>query len=234
MKTIINQFNKIGDILISIPMSRELIKDGHTIVYPVYKHMLNLQKHFPDIEFIDMNELDIDYESRELVTDGDKTIFPLRFSNTITNSGGRMTGLTSKSELYNKYFNLDIEFDIWRDLTWERDIEKEKELSERLMIKEGEKYNIINENYAGAHKREIKVDNGYKNIYMEPIEGFSILDWSYVIENATTIYTVVTSLLIMAEILNLNAKELHMYKRPHEIDMINVNCLITKNWIPHK
>ena len=233
-KIIINQFNKIGDILVSIPASKELIRMGYKVCYPMYHHMLGLKYHFPSIEFIDKNDLIIDYDCRELCVNGLNLIVPLRYSNNIINNGIRIFGLRSKTELYNKYFGLGLDKDFWRTLNWDRNLDKEKELMNKLGVEDGEKYNLINEFYAGGYKRIITVQNRYKNIYMDKVEGFDILDWSHVIENAETIHTVVTSLLIITEVLSTRAKELHLYKRPHEPDMENVKHLIKKIWTEHK
>lgn len=223
-KTIIfNQFAGIGDILFIEPIIRKYFIDGHSVILPVQKDFLNLQANFPYIKFIDMDLFDINYDEKKIVENENFIILPLRFSNNM---------------MSNKYKMVDMNFDLWKTLTWLRHRFKEEKLKKLLGIEAGDKYNLINKNFTSIQPfqcREINVKNEYKNIIMTPIDGFNLLDWSGVIESASTIHTVNTSILYLLEILELSTKDIHLYSRNvNGLDFKDIEYLFNIDFKKHK
>ena len=69
---------------------------------------------------------------------------------------------------------------------------------------------------------------------MNKIDGFTMLDWRKVIENAKTIHTVGTSINIIIEVMDTMATEYHLYARkPIEHDCNHYNYLFNKGYIEH-
>ena len=211
---IFNQWAGIGDILFIEPIMRKYFQNGHTVILPVLNQLLSLQPYFPYVKFVDMDSLDIDYEEKNVVETEEHIILPIRHS---------------VPRMGNKYVMVDMDFNDWRNLTWLRHRNKEEKLKKILGIKAGDKYNLINGNFSSHYpfvQREIVVRNGNKNIIMTPIKGFTLLDWAGVIENATAIHTVNTSIMYMLEILELSTNDIHVYSRNENgKDFIKVDYL---------
>ena len=227
MNIIINQFAGIGDILFTIPIARYFIKKGHKVTYPTVFE--GLDKHFPDITFKNKQDLDIDYDSKEfIVTKEDNLIIPMRWANEIAKVYYRACMLS-------KYMIVNLPFGLWRTLSWERDRKKEDRLfSEVLKIKEGERYRLINNIYMsdGSKKINVPMNHRIKNIHLKPIEGYTLLDWGKVIENASEIFIVNSAILVLMEILTLRCQQAHIFKRvPMEIDHYNYSYICSKNYV---
>jgi len=134
-----------------------------------------------------------------------------------------------------KYTMYGESFEIWRGLTYKRNYEKENRLKS-ITGAIGE-YELHFENYGsipdGPSKKPIQT-NGTKIIKVERIDGFNLLDWSGIIENAKAIHAVSSSCIYLFEILNLVAKEIHLYSRKlGKRDFDYVTRLLTKNYIFH-
>jgi hypothetical protein len=205
------------------------MKGGNKIVFPTI--FPELDKHFPDIPFIDKDMVDIDYECRDTIIKNNTTIVPFRFADQILR-------VSYRNCMASKYRMFDLPVDMWRELRWERDLDNENKLFYKVLgLKDKDKYNLINTNFMSdfsGHAR-IKIHNDYKNITMEHIPDFSMLDWGMVIERAKSIYTVATSLMYIIEIIDTSKmEELHLYKREgmenhHEY----YDYLLTKKWVLH-
>ena len=137
--------------------------------------------------------------------------------------------------MWDKYKLVDEPWENWRNFTIIRDHEKEDELFKELGLKEGDKYNVINENQTRIfQKTEIKVDNGLQNIYMNLDPRYNMLDWLKVWYNATTIHTVATASLVLIDALDdLQPEERHIYKRIWDHDHSSYDYYMNKNYIWH-
>jgi hypothetical protein len=134
--------------------------------------------------------------------------------------------------------------EMWRQLYWERDSDKECDLAAKVLpwyetIKiYYDEYELIceeggNITDGGTFKKQMGT-SGLPRIYLQRLEGYTLLDWSAIIENATIIHAVSSSSLYLFETLNLKAKEIHLYSRKagqRDFDMIKP--LMSKNYILH-
>lgn len=229
MKIIINQFRGLGDILFTIPIARHYISHGFEVTYPVDPIYEDISKHFPDINFVNMNSLSIDYNRRDFYYYKDALVIPMRFSDSLMKVPYNLC-------MASKYMLVNLDMNKWRTLYWKRDVEAEERLSTILNIKSGERYNLVNCNFLTTFAGQVKInpDNGLRNIFMKHIPGYTMLDWGSVIQNAEYIYTVGTSINYMLEVIDLKAKEIHLYPRmPVETDFRNYNYLLNKSYIFH-
>jgi hypothetical protein len=63
---------------------------------------------------------------------------------------------------------------------------------------------------------------------MEIIDGFTLLDWYKVLQNAKQIHTVSTSIIYMLEKMELNAEAVCIYiRKPEEQDLKNIDYILT-------
>jgi hypothetical protein len=221
---IINQFIGLGDILFIIPICDYYYNLGHNIIFPINEEFLNIQKNFKHIQFVNKNNYHIDYESNEIVEYEDYTILPLRFSNNILNNGNPETCMSDK------YQFLNLPLDIWKNLKWERDFEKENELYyDVLGLKDGEEYNLINTSFSMDKNINLNLNNGLKNINMKILKDFNLLDWYKVITNASSIHTVGTSIIFIIEVMK-TTNDLNLYRREGEKDFSFYLYLLEKKY----
>ncbi len=229
---IINQFLGLGDILYLVPMIRHWMNLGHDVIWPIADEYFELKRHFPDIQFCkksDWPRVRYDYPKEYLHQwqYGNYQVKPLRWNMTRNLS----EAMTSKYAMY----NLDPE--MWRELFWQQDMQKEQELKE-LLKAEGE-YALYFQEFGnitdgGSSFRVLPIDDRYKRIYSARVKGFTILDLATVIENATVIHAVSSSCIYLFEMLNLKAKEVHLYSRKlGNRDFEMVKPILTKNYILH-
>lgn len=227
---VFNQFFGIGDILFIEPIMRKYFQDGHRIILPVLSKFLNLNSYFPYINFIDKDLYNINYEEKNIIEEDNRIIIPMRWSREFYNSPSIYT-------MKNKYKMMNMDLDEWRKLTWIRHRHKEKRLKQLLNINENEKFNLINKNYHTFNNgiREIVVNNNYRNVYMDFIDGYTLLDWAEIVESAATIHTVNTSLMFLLETLDLSTDDINIYSRNNNgADFKQTEYLFKKNYIKHK
>jgi hypothetical protein len=123
-----------------------------------------------------------------------------------------------------------MDWKTWRNATFVRNEKKESELMEKLGIKQGEEYTLINRNFGTQPVRtaNIPTQSG-KIIEMKAIEGFGLFNWAKVIESATNIHTVSTSIIYLFELLELKC-EPHIYiRKPIERDHSNYQHIMVKH-----
>ena len=89
---------------------------------------------------------------------------------------------------------------------------------------------LINELYAWG-KIPITVNTDLKKVYFKPIPGYSMLDWSLVIEKADEIHCIDCAVLYVIDALETTEK-LHRYRRVHE-DM-ELRSILRKKYYKHK
>lgn len=214
----------IGDIIFEQTVVRKVAGDN-PILWPVEPQFLDgLTRAYPDLKFVDKRTLLIDYERKDDYIWGDMRMLPLRWADSICK-------VPYSDCMKSKYMLYGMEWQSWRvHAMWQRDGQKEYELRNHLRLPS--KYNLINRNFGSQSqlKAAIEVDNGLPNINMHTIEGFSLFDWAYVIENATEIHTVSTSIIYIMEMLQIRSESVHLYpRRPIEQGFENVEYILQKH-----
>jgi len=212
-KVLINQPYFLGDIIFVMALIQKLVTDGYEVIYPVRDEYMNLQKNFPTVNMVALSRFS-KYEHynrvEPLYVDNEYQVISLRHSFT-------RKGLPY--HMNNKYECMGLPVDMWRDIKIIRDFETENKLFNVLELKSDEKYNLINKNHRPFFRNNgqpIIVENGFRNITMEMIEGFSLLDWIGVMEKAQSIHTVATSNQYLMETIPTMPKEMHIYRRYNE------------------
>lgn len=219
----------IGDIIFEQSLIQSFIDSGYNnIVWGVESHYVEgLNRAYPHIHFIDHRLLNIDYNRRDQYKIHDALVLPLRWADALLN-------VPYSECMKAKYSLYGMDWQIWREhAMWQRDRVRENQLFDELNIK-GD-YNLINTNFQTNAKGQvpITVDNGLQNVYMRTLPGYSLFDWAKVLIKATTIHTVSTSIIYMLELLNLSAKEVHIYPRFPERHLKNVEYIFTKDYVLH-
>lgn len=114
-------------------------------------------------------------------------------------------------------FFYDTDYSDWKNyFSLKRNLDKEEALIKSLGVDLSQPYNFINPcfgtppNYVTLPN--IIPNNEYKNVYMKMIEGFTIFDWIGVVEKATEIHTVETSLYYILEKLGIE-ENVYIYSK---------------------
>lgn len=227
-----SQYFGLGDIIFSMALIEDFIKLGYDIVWDVQSDYVNIQKHFPHIKFRDKKDSKINHERKEdrILNDGTRVI-PIRWADQILKRPFKDV-MRAKYDLYH------IDWNRWREVTWVRDEGAENRLFfEMLKLTLNEEYTLVNRNFRSNQTGKAIIDTTGlpgKIIEMQAIEGYTLFDWGKVIENATQIHTVSTSVNYMMEVMELKAKELHLYlRKPDEKDFTFVDYIFKKPYIYH-
>lgn len=209
MKAVILQYFGLGDNIFTIELCNRLIQDGYEIIYPVMPHFVEgLQRAYPHIKWVNYQEFPADYNCKE-----DKVINGLRHIPVRWSDGWNKTPY--RDCMANKYKMFGLDWQIWRDgAMWQRDSMREDTLYQ-VATEFGNDYRLISDTFGSDFGNKVKIEKSgtIPNIAIEFYEGFSLFDWAKVIENATEIHVVSSSIIYLLEMLDLRAKEVHLYQR---------------------
>lgn len=232
MNVIINQFAGLGDILFIEPIYRYYFDRGFTVIAPINPDNLWIQEYIPYVEFKDKTKFRYDYESPTQKDDGQVHV-PLRFAHPLLRGYDLHYGDDRKNWMPDKYTYLGLPVEMWRTLKFKRNMEREQQLFDWLGLEET-KYDFFNSKFGGSFET-IKIPNSKLiRVDMRKIEGFTLLDWGMVIENAQNIHTVETSIIYYIESLNCKATEKHLYPRmPWLPNVEYMMDLLGETWIYH-
>lgn len=130
-----------------------------------------------------------------------------------------------------KYQVSGVEMDDWADhVTLRRDLEKEERLFRQLGLDDGVPYALINET---CSTRTIPFPHRApeKEVRLRMVEGFSLIDWSTVIERAARIATVDTSIVLLIEALKITGKPLHVVSRYEPPSFRELQNILKLEWL---
>ena len=231
MRYIINQFQGLGDVFFCEPIARHLYNNGkNEILWPILDEFIWIKEYIPYINFVKKSEFRFDYENTFFGHIDSNTIHvPLRFANPIFRNLHPHDYSDQYHTMLDKYRMMDLPENMWRTFTWVRNYEKENELY-NLLVK-NEKYILINNFWSDGVLNISFNEDGRDVIYMNRINGFSLLDWSKIIENADEIHTVSTSNLYIIESLMLKTDKVYLYPRkPRENNFEGILEFVNKNF----
>ncbi len=228
---VVSQPAGLGDIIYSMTLIRRLAAPSYKVLWPVLSHFVEgCQRAYPDVTFIPKEWCPVDLTMKKDIEFNLYRYIPIRWSD-------GWKGLPYTENMKSKYSMYDMDYRTWKELSFfRRDLEREKRLMEILGLKEGEKFNLINKFFGSnsQYQCDIEIKNEYKNIEISSLDGFSLFDWSSIIENASEIHVANSSILYLLEILNFKAKEVHLYcRKPIEKDFSFTDYLHTKPYILH-
>jgi hypothetical protein len=213
---------------------------GYEVYWPVISEFKWLNNYIKDFHFISWNdevnhisapplpeEVVFPYKEKYLVETKTEINESLFFFQGFINVNPIMAG---------KYNSIDLDWKDWRDyVIFDRNKEKEDELYyDVLNLKDEEEFIFVNRKY--CTRPNIMTFNGLDHIInrskkriidMSIIDGFSLFDWCKVLEKASEIHMIETSLNYLLESPNLynkiKTKSLYLYSRQssfHEVEYL--------------
>ncbi len=233
MKTvlILQQFG-LGDQIWSQTIAHKFIKDGYEVVWPVKnEYFEGLCRAYPKIKWVPDSIIKPEvFDIKEKIEHEGMLVAPIRWSDSYMK-------LPYKDVMAAKYLMYGMEWQMWKKYAaWERNFYLENELFKKVGLQNGEPYNVVNTRFGSGTERniEIKCENGFRNIELQIIPGFSLFDWQKILMEAKEIHTVSTSLLYILEMLPLTCP-IHLYTRkPVEQNLNFVRFLLTKDYNLHE
>lgn len=221
-----------GDHIFAMGVARHIMDQGYKIMWPVKEQFLDGNYDaYPDITFVNEVFCSPKYLliKEDCIVDSMR-IIPIRWSDSILHVDSKLW-MRSKYDLYN------LDYKEWKSsANYVRNIDKENHLFHIYGIEKGEKYNLINGMFRSNFTGNICInpENGFKNVEMRIIPGYSLFDYSLLIQNAETIHAVNSAIFYLLELLELKASEVHLYSRiPDEIGFPYTDYLQTKTYILH-
>jgi hypothetical protein len=217
-KLLLNQPGKVGDILICLPIAEHYSKLGYDVEWLCPKEYHSLFNY-------------VDYCKPVTSQSGAyKKEIDLSFGLN-TKSKVHQLWLKERKNLESfidlKYSIAEVPIENFRKLNYKRNIENENKLYDLLGLSEGDVFTLLHRNSDyGTH---IDVDtNGNRIVEFSPMLNFCIFDWRKVIENASEIHCIDSSLLNFVDSIETNAKLFYHItdKVPHQYD----RARLVKNW----
>ena len=229
---LIKQPAGFGDIIFCQKIAKILQEktEYKKIIWPVAPVYSYLNEYMGDDDLYIPNETD-DFPCKEVYQSGSIAVLKSEefFFIPLQSSDSMFSACTChnnpRAHGHIKYNFCDMEYHDWKDyVAFRRFEDRECALIEHLGLNILEPYNLINKSCGTPphceYRNNIKPDNDYKNVYMEPIEGFSLFDWLKVCEHAKEIHTMETGLWYLLDKINL--ENVYIYSK------------YTSEWNPEK
>lgn len=209
---VIKQSAGIGDIFFLMKIADTIANIGYNVVWPIKKEIFYINQYLTkhnNIHFVE--------EGASLQNYSQQVSIDFENADKIFNNGSL---LVAKYQLAKQY-GLDITHEDWKDfLVLKRNYEKENKLFYNILnLKDGEKYSLYNRNYGTPphykQKKNMKNPIFDKKVEMFISNEYTIFDWLSVVEKASEIHIVDSSLTYLIENLTINTNHInmHLYSR---------------------
>jgi hypothetical protein len=133
---------------------------------------------------------------------------PTRFSEQIYQNRNSDDYDISRTCMTDKYRVLGLNTDMWKSLKFTRNYEKEQNLKNIILGDVEGEYDFCNIFYGGIDPGSNDISSKIKEerplIKLSVVHGYSLIDWCGVIEGATKLHTVSTSLLFIIQSIRNN------------------------------
>jgi hypothetical protein len=225
MNNIVLQPHGIGDHIFCQQLIKEIANGP--IIWPVLdKFLPGLKAAYPDVTWIPTGIIPGTWENikRDQAIQNNR-IIPIRFADQIQRVPYQFC-MRSKYDMY------QLDWKTWNQTMYCRNMEKELQLFDLVVSNPDEPFCLVNRNFTSVGNKavQIKPDSGLQIVEMQEYSGYSLFDWSLVIEKATEIHTVSTSIIYLLELLDLKCKDPHIYiRRPDESNHKNYDYILRKH-----
>lgn len=229
---IIKQPAGLGDIFFLQKLVCEIANEGYKIIWPVKNNFLFLTQYIrhPYLTFYAEDEMfpykDVYETQTSVVATSEYLFLPLQYADRYI-AGSMMEA---------KYVWLNKSFENWVDyFSFKRNEEREDVIFSNILgLQEQDDYILINKHFASLPEYQtitnIKHPTDRKVVEMDFYGLDNLFDWCKVIENASEIYTVETSICYLIEKLNCKASTIHLYSRNREPNFDYIKNIFNKSY----
>lgn len=243
-KVVVNQTWGLGDILFIERLYRYLKDLGLEVIAPVQDANIWIKDHIDYVNFVKVSEFNMDYERFDFgffISEGvvhyDTIYLPVRFSDQIFRDLRPHDPSASRYWMVDKYNVIGLEPNCWEKIELKRNQKKEQELKKIILQDIDSEYDFCNSFYQNSLNINLNLEEKIKEdlpvVSMRFVEGYSMIDWSSIIESARKVHTVSTSLLYMIQSIHQPGKEYHLYPRLPETGFYTVEEFLPNYWIKH-
>lgn len=247
MKTtcLIAQADGIGDILFCRKIAYDLAESGYRVIWPIKEQLSWLRYHMrpiPNVEYPvvrkrtdewegTFDHSDLYFKLLGASWDHDNPVFnrPIKVGDDLIFVAlWASEARTGAPLMPSKYQMLDMDFRDWTDfVSLKRRPYAEAELFyDVLGLRDHDKYTLVNGTCSSG---TIRFAAPGKTVELEEIAGFSLIDWSMVIEKARQIVTIDTSLVLLVELLKIR-QPLYMFSRYSPPSFEQVKDILSLDW----
>lgn len=217
---VIKQPGGLGDIFYTQKIAQKFRDENFDIYWYTLSQYYWIKDYISGIKWLDKKseEMYTPFNSDQIfsnvmnknspILNDDFTYLPIVFAHEI----GR-----EKKIMKAKYSLVNMKDDDWQDyFKFKRFQEKEDKLYyDVLGLKDNQEYCFICENIGTGRNdaMKIKYDGNLPVVKLSFIDGFTLFDWCKVVENASEIYTMDSSISLLMEKLSLKTDKLFLYTR---------------------
>jgi len=228
---IVNQFFGLGDIIYIQNLLHDL-SSKHKIIFPIaddYYWIVDYLEKNQNISCIKKSQCAVNLENPF----PDDSYLPLRWATQIYRGLGPNDYSHDHTVMEDKYLLLNKNPKDWINYQFKRNSKKENELYE--LLGSPTDFIFLNNNFGsnvvGSGKSNIIIDRSKKIIELSFINGYTLFDWIKVIEMASEIHTISTSLVFLCDKYSNNSCKKVVYRRNNNNQTIDaIKNILTTGW----
>jgi hypothetical protein len=215
MKTVlIKQSKGLGDIFFCQKIANKLVERGHRVIWPVISKYLYIKNYLiGSVEYVDV---DGDFDYKSTYTACGKGEILEQDCIVLSTDGCRELDKVS-GVMLSKYNLAGVSHEDWLAyFNFNRNLNREDDLFKLLKLDKDEKYVVVNRQIGGPGDESswrFEIPSTLRQVEIKEYPTFTIFDWSKVLENATSFYTMETCISYIIEKLNTNETDYIMYHR---------------------
>ena len=229
---LIHQPAGIGDVFFLQYVVRKYMAMGYHVIWPLKDEILWIKDYILDIEFCSKQD---DFPGKQYYGQ-DVVILSPQFVYLGLDKPHfwGIPGLGGTRLMASKYTVLNLDHKKWAEgFTFKRNREKEEQLYYTVLgLKDDSEYVYVNDFTNTDIRRTGTLANksyDYPIIENRIIDGFSLFDWTKVLENAKEIHTIPTAVCFIVDVIDTDAKIFYypQDKRQYE-DVIDIFSKVTE------
>jgi hypothetical protein len=233
---VIKQPGGLGDIFYTQKIAQKLRDSNFEIHWYVLSQYYWIKDYISGIKWKDKlsEEMYTPLAEDQLFSDVMNTNFPIASNDFVYLPLMFAHALGEETKIMkSKYSLVNMKDDDWQDyFNFKRFQDKEDKLFyDKLGLKDNQEYCFVSENI-GTGKDDVKkiaYNGNLPMVKLSFIDGFTLFDWCKVVENASEIHTMDSSISLLMEKLSLKADKLFLYtRRPG--DFSEIDYLYKKNF----
>jgi hypothetical protein len=230
----------VGDLMFISKITERFRDEGYEVIVPVPRRMDWMQEHLgrDRITYVDLekpfplrNHFFAMAEQMIRLPAGADVDGPLQTDQMLFlpfHGCFKFSGMEKHGYMVSKYQLMGIDHHDWvQHVQIKRNGARERRLLERLGIKEGDRFVLVNEQ---GSMRTIRIDvQAERVVRMAVTAGFTLFDWAAVVERASAILTIDTALVLLVEVLR-PAVPLTVYSRYDPSEFGHIKPILRQPW----
>ena len=208
---LIKQPAGIGDIFFCQKIARYMMHHGYQVVWPLMPSISWVKDYIHDIYFPTTEE---EFPGKDIYANGsgfvieDEGAFISTATADLTHNDGKI--------MSSKYSMLGMDHEGWQDcFIFDRNLDKENDLYYNILgLKDDSEYVFVSNLYNTEVRDSKFISHEQFDIpvvELRVVDGFTIFDWSKVLEKAKKIYTVNTAINYLIDVLDTSCDEYVIY-----------------------